>query len=315
MLIRVLVGDWYYNGWLCLVCVLDCMDIVVKEEFKVYIDLLIVDEYDVLECSILVEGCCDVLVLWGDVLVDGYNCYGICCKYNFLFQIVQNMCFQLMDDVYLWMIEQYLGCCSVLDFQCGVLVLCKCDILVECYCLEQVQLQKESDGMVIVDVVVDDVDSLLWVLVLKVSWVEMVCEVCLSNSQVMMIECIYKQVVLELVEVVKIGVILISVVVVVVVLFEDEQCVVVVVGKDELKQVVKCVCDVKCKLCKLVQEVLYSVDEDVEVDLSCVVEIVDVFIVLGEGLVELCQWVIVLMLENDILCQQLVVLCWQLVEV
>lgn len=85
MLIRVLVGDWYYNGWLCLVCVLDCMDIVVKEEFKVYIDLLIVDEYDVLECSILVEGCCDVLVLWGDVLVDGYNCYGICCKYNFLF--------------------------------------------------------------------------------------------------------------------------------------------------------------------------------------------------------------------------------------
>lgn len=29
-------------------------------------------------------------------------------------------------------------------------------------------------------------------------------------------------------------------------------------------------------------------DEDVEVDLSCVVEIVDVFIVLGEGLVELC---------------------------
>lgn len=36
--------------------------------------------------------------------------------------------------------------------------------------------------MVIVDVVVDDVDSLLWVLVLKVSWVEMVCEVCLSNS-------------------------------------------------------------------------------------------------------------------------------------
>lgn len=289
------------------------MDIVVKEEFKVYIDLLIVDEYDVLECSILVEGCCDVLVLWGNVLVDGYNCFGICQKYGLFFNIVQNMCFQSMEDVYLWMIEQYLGCCSVFDFQCGVLVLCKCDILVVCKQVEQVQLQCESDGIV---EIVDEVgeDSLLWELVLKFSCVELVCEVKLSISQVGMIECIYVQVVFEVVEVVKVGVILISVVVVVVDLFEEEQWVVVVGGKDELKQVVKCVCEFKCKLCVLKLDVVEMDFEEFGEDeiVSCDVEVLLVLEQLGEDVLVLCCCVVVLICENDILCVQLVVLCKQL---
>lgn len=39
-----------------------------------------------LERSILAEGCRDALVLWGDVLVDGHNRYGICQKHGLPFQ-------------------------------------------------------------------------------------------------------------------------------------------------------------------------------------------------------------------------------------
>jgi len=47
------------------------MDIVVNEELKSYIDPLTSEEHEALERSILMEGCRDALVVWGDVLVDG----------------------------------------------------------------------------------------------------------------------------------------------------------------------------------------------------------------------------------------------------
>jgi len=54
------------------------MNIVVNEELKAYIEPLTPQEHESLERSILAEGCRDALVLWGDVLVDGHNRYGIC---------------------------------------------------------------------------------------------------------------------------------------------------------------------------------------------------------------------------------------------
>ena len=80
------------------------MNIVVNEELKAYIDPLTPDEYDALERSILAEGCRDALVLWGDLLVDGHNRYGICHKHGLPFQTVQSKLFQTMEDVHLWMI-------------------------------------------------------------------------------------------------------------------------------------------------------------------------------------------------------------------
>lgn len=65
------------------------MNIVVNEELKAYIDPLTPEEHDALERSILAEGCRDALVLWGDVLVDGHNRYGICQKHGLPFQTVQ----------------------------------------------------------------------------------------------------------------------------------------------------------------------------------------------------------------------------------
>lgn len=105
------------------------MNITVKEELRVYIDPLTPEEHDALERSILAEGCRDALVLWGDVLVDGHNRYGICQKHGIPFQTMQHPHFKSMDDVHLWMIDQHLGRRSVSDFQRGVLALRKKDIL------------------------------------------------------------------------------------------------------------------------------------------------------------------------------------------
>lgn len=105
------------------------MNITVNEELLAYIDPLTPDEHDALERSLLAEGCRDALVLWGEVLVDGHNRYGICSKHGIPFNTVQNSRFKSVDDVHLWMIDQHLGRRSVSDFQRGVLALRKKDIL------------------------------------------------------------------------------------------------------------------------------------------------------------------------------------------
>jgi len=105
------------------------MHIVVNEDLKAYIDPLTPDEHDALERSLLAEGCRDALVLWGDVLVDGHNRYGICQKHGIPFQTLQSTLFKSMEDVHLWMIDQHLGRRSVSDYQRGVLALRKREIL------------------------------------------------------------------------------------------------------------------------------------------------------------------------------------------
>ena len=107
------------------------MNIVVLEELKAYIEPLTPDEHDALERSLLAEGCRDALVLWGDILVDGHNRYGICQKHGLPFQTVQNPRFQSMEDVHLWMIDQHLGRRSLSDFQRGVLALRKREIVAQ----------------------------------------------------------------------------------------------------------------------------------------------------------------------------------------
>ena len=105
------------------------MNITVNKELLAYIDPLTPDEHEALERSLLAEGCRDALVLWGEVLVDGHNRYGICTKHGIAFNTVQNSQFKSMDDVHLWMIDQHLGRRSVSDFQRGVLALRKKDIM------------------------------------------------------------------------------------------------------------------------------------------------------------------------------------------
>jgi hypothetical protein len=105
------------------------MTITINEDLRAYIDPLTEDEYTALERSLLAEGCRDALVLWGDLLVDGHNRYGICQKHSIPFNTVQNETFRSMDDVHLWMIDNHLGRRSVSDFQRGVLALRKKEIM------------------------------------------------------------------------------------------------------------------------------------------------------------------------------------------
>ncbi len=104
-------------------------DIRIDESLRAYIDPLTDDEYAALERSLLDEGCRDALVLWGNLLVDGHNRYGICRKHGIAFQTVQNTRFRSIEDVHLWMIDNHLGRRSVSDYQRGVLALRKKEIL------------------------------------------------------------------------------------------------------------------------------------------------------------------------------------------
>ncbi|WP_442782195.1 hypothetical protein [Collimonas fungivorans] len=105
------------------------MTIIINEDLRAYIDPLTEDEFAALERSLLAEGCRDALVLWGDLLVDGHNRYGICQKHGIPFNTTQNHTFQSIEDVHLWMIDNHLGRRSVSDFQRGVLALRKKEIV------------------------------------------------------------------------------------------------------------------------------------------------------------------------------------------
>lgn len=216
------------------------MDIVVNEELKAYIDPLTEEEYEALERSILAEGCRDALVLWGDVLVDGHNRFGICRKHGLPFQTVQNTRFQSMDDVYLWMIDQHLGRRSISEFQRGVLALRKREIVAarraqaapgEAAKTDQSQ---PTDSAVAAPQPLDTREA-----VAKAAR--------LSSNQVVMIEKIQKRATPEVVAAVRAGAISINAAAAVASLPAEEQITAAAAGKDELKQAAKRVRESKRK--------------------------------------------------------------------
>ena len=227
------------------------MNIVVNEELKAYIDPLTPEEHDALERSILAEGCRDALVLWGDVLVDGHNRYGICQKHGLPFQTVQNTRFQSMEDVHLWMIDQHLGRRSVSDFQRGVLALRKREIVAERRARAaaafvagnaQAETQPEESSATATPAAAsvpppEDLSSR-----------EAIARAArLSSSQVVMIEKIQKQAAPELVAAVKSGTISLNAAAAVATLPAEEQVAAATAGKDELKQAAKRVREAKRK--------------------------------------------------------------------
>ena len=225
------------------------MDIIVNEELKAYIDPLTPDEHDALERSLLAEGCRDALVLWGNVLVDGHNRYGICRKHGIPFQTVQNTRFQSMQDVHLWMIEQHLGRRSVSDFQRGVLALRQREIVAarRARFLEATaQARPDDAGAAEVAASPSAAADLPWEgessypepAPLK-SREELARAARLSSSQVAMIEKIQQQAQPELVAALKSGEISISAAAAVATLPPEEQKAAAVAGKDELKQAAK----------------------------------------------------------------------------
>lgn len=208
------------------------MNITVNEELQRYIDPLTPEEHDSLERSIQAEGCRDALVLWGEILVDGHNRYGICQKHSLPFQTVQNTRFQSIEDVHLWMIDQHLGRRSVSDFQRGVLALRKREIVAErrvralTPSAEQAT-QPEPEPLISREATAKAAR--------------------LSSGQVVMIEKIQKQAAPELVAALKSGTISINAAAAVASLPAQEQVAAAMAGKDELKQAAKRVREAKRK--------------------------------------------------------------------
>jgi hypothetical protein len=219
------------------------MDIVVNEELKAYIDPLTAEEYEALERSILAEGCRDALVLWGDVLVDGHNRYGICRKHNLPFQTVQNPRFQSIEDVHLWMIDQHLGRRSISDFQRGVLALRKREIVAE-----RRARRTTPDVAAHASAAVPDSAAPAAPAPESLDTREALAKAArLSSNQVVMIEKIQKQAAPELVAAVKAGSISINAAAAVATLPAEEQVAAAAAGKDELKQAAKRARDAKRK--------------------------------------------------------------------
>ncbi|MDM0087456.1 MULTISPECIES: plasmid replication/partition related protein [unclassified Variovorax] len=212
------------------------MDIVVNEELKAYIDPLTPEEYEALERSMLAEGCRDALVLWGNVLVDGHNRYGICQKHDLPFQTVQNPRFRTIEDVHLWMIDQHLGRRSVSDFQRGVLALRKREIVAERRARAAAPpppAGNEADEGPPFDV--DDAPPPA-----PLDSREAIAKAArLSSSQVVMIEKIQKQAAPEVVAALKSGTITLNAAAAVSSLPAEEQTAAAIGGKDELKQAAK----------------------------------------------------------------------------
>jgi len=219
------------------------MNIVVNEELKAYIDPLTPDEHAALERSILAEGCRDALVLWGEVLVDGHNRYGICQKHGLPFQTVQNTRFQSMEDVHLWMIEQHLGRRSVSDFQRGVLALRQKDIVAE----RRARALASNTETASADAEAATAGDSLAAAAPLSSREAIAKAARLSSSQVVMIEKIQKQAAPEVVAAVKAGTISINAAAAVATLPTEEQVAAAHAGKDELKQAAKRVRDAKRK--------------------------------------------------------------------
>jgi hypothetical protein len=216
------------------------MNIVVNEDLKAYIDPLTAEEHDALERSLLAEGCRDALVLWGDVLVDGHNRYGICQKHNIPFQTLQSTLFKNMGDVHLWMIDQHLGRRSVSDFQRGVLALRKREILTDRQLHAAAAAEPGTVAAALQDAPAPPPEAFK-------GRDGLAKEARLSNSQVVMIEKIQKQAAPEVVAAVKSGAISINAAAAVSTLPEQEQIAAALGGTQELRQAAKRVRDTKKK--------------------------------------------------------------------
>lgn len=220
------------------------MNIVINQDLKAYIDPLTAQEHEALERSLLAEGCRDALVLWGDVLVDGHNRYGICQKHNLPFQTLQSTRFKSMDDVHLWMIDQHLGRRSVSDYQRGVLALRKREILDE----RKRQSAAQSDAQLAPaggESTEAPVAAAPAAPQPRQSREELARAARLSSSQVVMIERIQKQAAPEVVAAVKSGAISINAAAAVATLPEQDQVAAARAGKDELRQAAKRVREAK----------------------------------------------------------------------
>jgi len=83
---------------------LDIPTAQIDPEFQGLIPIMVKEERDALEASILAEGCRDALIVWGDLLVDGHRRYEICKAHDLEFKITHRE-FESRDQAKIWIIS------------------------------------------------------------------------------------------------------------------------------------------------------------------------------------------------------------------
>ena len=96
--------------------------LTIDPEFHDLIPPLTDEERNMLEASILKEGCETPLTIWNGVIVDGHNRYKICQVHDIPFSVSEKE-FDSRDDAILWIITNQLGRRNLTSYQRGELVL------------------------------------------------------------------------------------------------------------------------------------------------------------------------------------------------
>ena len=96
--------------------------VVVNEELRDLFPALDSTEYQLLEESILKEGCTDPIIVWNGAIVDGYNRYTICQEHGILFE-TREIAFANLDDAKRWMLTRQMGRRNLTSYHKGELAL------------------------------------------------------------------------------------------------------------------------------------------------------------------------------------------------
>jgi len=99
------------------------MTIRIDEEFRALIPVLAQSELEILETSLLVDGCRDALAVWNDILLDGHNRYYICEANNINYNAREIQGIESRDDAKLWIIHNQLGRRNLTNYQRAELAL------------------------------------------------------------------------------------------------------------------------------------------------------------------------------------------------
>ena len=79
-------------------------DIIIDKEFQDLLPELDTETFGLLEENIIENGCRDALVIWNNILVDGYNRFSICKKHGIPFITIEKS-FESRENAIIWIIS------------------------------------------------------------------------------------------------------------------------------------------------------------------------------------------------------------------
>ena len=97
-------------------------ELKINEELAALFPPLDTTEYQMLEESIIKEGCTDPLIVWDGTIVDGHNRYQICQDHKIPFSITEKE-FENENEAIMWMLTRQLGRRNLTSYHKGELAL------------------------------------------------------------------------------------------------------------------------------------------------------------------------------------------------